>query len=71
MNRFHDNRFSTFPRVSRDEPSRSTRQVVHGPFTRKPAWRTVLEDCAMLAVAGAFFAGLAFAPAIWSALLGS
>lgn len=71
MNRFHDDRFGTFARTSRDEPSRSTRCVIEGPFERKPAWRAAVEDCVLLAMAVAFFAGLAFAPAIWSALLGS
>ena len=69
--RHHDNCFSSFPRTSRDDPSRSTMQHLYGPFTRKSALRESVEDCAMLAVGAAFFAGLAFAPAIWSLVAGS
>lgn len=65
-----NNVFSTFPRTSRDEPSRSTRATFQGPYRRPSRVRQFVADCALLLMAAAFFVGLCAAPFLWGALLG-
>lgn len=69
MNRFIDNCFSRFPRTSRDDPSRGP-YAHYGPWHRPGRLRRAASEAGMVLMAVAFFAGLVFSPAIWTALVG-
>ena len=69
MIRYHDNCFSRFPRVSRDDATRSA-DFRSGPWRRPGRLRHAASEAAIVLVGVGFFAGLAFAPAIWGFFAG-